>query len=226
MIKAKYTMVLKTIMDDAEGMKALNAALSDYPMYTPTNEITFTLIPTRDQLNTMLLNKYKYREIGFETVGRFLDELKTAMHEIMPYYYQLFKTSDILNSIDDPFGNVDITETFEQTTAGTASTNVEDNTISNDRNVVSDTPASQIDVKHIDNIDHASQITWNGIDNESNSKSDSETSGTTSHTLTRKGNQGVNTYAHDLEELKRSFQNITQEIINDVRIQELFMQVY
>ena len=226
MINAKYTIVLKTIMDEPDGLESLNKALSEYPMYFPVNPINFTLIPTREELNKILLNRYKYREIGFETVGRFLDELKTSMNEIMPYYYQLFKAHDILNDIEDPFGNVDIVETFEQTTAGTASTNVEDNTISNDRNVVSDTPSSQIDVKHIDNIDHASQITWNGIDNESNSKSDSETSGTTSHTLTRKGNQGVNTYAHDLEELKQTFQNLTQEIINDVRIQELFMQIY
>ena len=72
---AKYTVELRTLMNDDLVRPLLNEALSKYPMYKPltNNEEVLAIIPTRQILNDKLLNHYKYREIGFETVGRFLD---------------------------------------------------------------------------------------------------------------------------------------------------------
>lgn len=259
-MKAKYTMLLKDIMDDSEGKQLLNKALSTYPMYEPKHPANYSIIPTREQINTKLLNHYKYREIGFETPGRFLDELEITMNEIMPYYYQLFKSEDIMNDIKDPFGNVDITETFEQETEGSSkgssssqstnqtesssNSNTDTDMTNNTKNISSKTPQGLLDIgtKDIDSVGYGDNATWN--EDISNSKgnteetgsatsessgsgqSSNETSGTTKHTLTRVGNQGVNTYAHDMKELREIFLNIEQQIITDPRIAELFMLVY
>ena len=53
---------------------------------------------------------------------------------------------------------------------------------------------------------------------------ESENSGTVKHTLTRKGNQGVNTYAHDMIEYRQSFINVDMMVIGALR--DLFLLVY
>lgn len=247
MINAKYSIVLKTLMDDPIARAEIDKALSDYPMYEKNPQPEY--ISTRKQLNEKILNHYKYREIGSETPGRFLDDLRTTMHEIMPYYVQLYKSHDIMESLEDPFGNVDIVETFEEQTSGTASgsTNGTSNSTSeattdltnNGKNVKTNTPQGdilQINSKEINTVTHADEITWD--ENTSNSKSNasneslstaesnSESSATTKHTLSKKGNQGVNTYAHDMKELRQTFLNIDEMIIENKKIQELFMQIY
>lgn len=114
MIKAKYTVVLKALMDNPEARAALDDALSRYPLYEKKSPEKFipSYIPTRQQLNNKILNHYKYREIGFETVGRFLDELEIAMEEIMPEYNLLFLTADQDFNI---IWNVDYEKNMERT---------------------------------------------------------------------------------------------------------------
>lgn len=232
------------------------------------NEKTFDLIPTREQLNEKLINHYKYREIGFETVGRFADELKITMNEIMPRYNELFKTVVIMSEIKDPFGNVDFTETFEQESestsksdgknTGSSSENSSNNSTdtgtsessstSNGKNVKADTPQDKISIgtKDIDSVDYASEANWNeDISNVEGSSSNtssssgthsrssedisegsSESAGKVKHTLRKVGNQGVNTYAHDMNEFRTSIIDVVEQIINDSRLSELFIQVY
>lgn len=252
MIKAKYTIVLKTLMDDENVKPLIDKALSTYPMFTPENKFIFSELPTREQLNNKLLNHYKYREIGFETIGRFLDELEISMNEIMPYYNQLLKTSDIINGLDDIFGNLDVEEIYKETTEGlqegessgksnvSDSSTTETNTNGYNKSVKSSTPQGQLDIsnKGIDTLNYADEVNWNHSTNEdrstntgesesnTSSSAKNETSTTTEHTLKRKGNQGVNTYAHDMLEFRELIRNIELEIINHPRIQELFMLVY
>lgn len=244
MIYGKHTIYLKTLMEDEKVRPLLNKALSTYPMYEPKNPANYSIIPTREQLNTKLLNHYKYREIGSETVGRFLDDLETTMCEIMPYYYQLFKTEDIMNEIEDPFGNVDIEEKFEQETTGKANNTTETTAESNTntdmttagKNVNSKTPQSQLEVtaQNIDTLSYADNVSWNKEDSNStgtttdngSATSNSESEGTVTHTLTKKGNQGVNTYAHDMKEFREIIRNIEVEIIENPKIAELFYLVF
>ena len=252
MIRAKYTVVLKTLLDEEQTNGLIQTALQDYPMYEPTNPATYTLIPTREQLNKKILDHYKYREIGFETVGRFIDELRITMNEIMPYYYQMYKSADVLNGVDDPFGNVDIVETYDETITGkstgksnnTSKTNSEstsDTTMNdNSKTVHTTTPQTNVNIaaNDIESVPYADDINWNqnssnstgtnkdNADTTSSGSSEGTSEGKTSHTLTRKGNQGVNTYAHDLKELRETFNNIEQMIINDKRLSELFMLVF
>lgn len=259
-VPARYTEVLINLLENPQTKPLIDKALSTYPMYVPINENTYSIIPTREELNNKILNHYKYREIGFETVGRFIDELETTMNEIMPYYYSLYKSADILNGISDPFGNVDIVETFEQETEGSsrgsssgtaenetntnANSSTNTNMTNNSKNVNSKTPQGQLNISSndIDSISYADNVTWNKDSSNSNGETEdestststssssgesaNETTGKTKHTLTKQGNQGVNTYAHDMKELREIFINIEQQIINDDRVQELFMLVY
>ena len=268
MIYGQYSVVLKTLMDDERVMPLIQRALSTYPMYEPKNPTLYTIIPTRDELNKKLLNFYKYREIGFETIGRFLDELEIAMCEIMPYYNQLMSSEDMMNGIEDIFGNIDITESYEETSTGkqtgaaqssssseviseqnnTTTSQSSVNSDSSSKTIESETPGNELSITagDINSISYADKATWNKDNNtsssestdtssvdsssssnqESSSSSDVSTQGNISHTLTRKGNQGVNTYAHDMLEFRELFLNIVQSIINDKRIAELFMMVY
>ena len=259
---ARYTEYLRDLMMNEETKNAIETALSSYPLYAP--KALIELIPTREELNEKLLNHYKYREIGFETVGRFCDELEITMKEIMPRYNELFKTIEIMAELPSPFDNVDVTETFEQETTNTASgegssngkvNNTSENdgdssatigNTSNSKRLESDTPQNSINVgtKNIDGVTYASGAEWSeGITegnetrevhdkgssesiSENSSRSTSEASGKVKHTMTKKGNQGVNTYAHDMNEFRTSIIDVVDQILNDERVAELFMMVY
>ena len=95
-IPARYTEVLVNLLNNDEAKAKIMEAMSTYPMYQrkSTEEHIPCYIPTREELNNAILNYYMYREIGFETFGRFLHELKTTMEEIMPYYNQLYFSTD------------------------------------------------------------------------------------------------------------------------------------
>lgn len=276
----KYTVSLKKLLDNPEVKPLIDKALSSYPLYEPAHKIVYAYIPTREELNKKILNAYKYREIGFETVGRFIDELEISMNEIMPYYNSLYKSIDMMNELDNIFENVDIEELFDEQREGSSKGNSkgssegsskgtsESNNTSNatsesktnsnvesyNKNVESQTPQNDIRTQNteIDSVSYADKITWNHnnsndsatntgsdttksstdskVSNESTQSTTGETSeetkGNTTHKLHRKGNQGVNTYAHDLLEFRELFINIEQQIINDRRIRELFMQIW
>lgn len=255
---AKYTAVLINLLDDPNAKEKITEALSKYPMYEPENN-EHGLIPTREQLNQKIIDAYKYREIAFETVGRFIDELRITMCEIMPYYNQMLHTVDIMNKIEDPFGNVDFTETYEEektdtskATSKNSSTNDTQTTDKQQTNtsmkddskiIKSDTPQNDLDLpSKIGDVSYASEAQWNENNSNSNgntngegtahSKTDSTgdneviATGKVKHTFSKKGNQGVNTYAHDIIEFRNSILNVEQMIINDKRLKELFLMVW
>lgn len=258
MMRAKYTVVLRTLMDDPQLKQQLDQALATYPLYEADQ--AYDLIPTREQLNDRILNHYKYREIGFETIGRFLDELKITMAEIMPRYNELFKTVVTMANLPSPFDNVDVVETFKEErktnsttdsstgteTTSTASdrTTTEGTATSHNKHINSKTPQDKLSVPAdgIDSVDYADEAQWNkdtsttggssSSDGESNATSDTQTNTTNEgsesveHTYTKKGNQGVNTYAHDMNEFRTSIIDVVDQIVNDSRIGELFMLVY
>ena len=263
---AKYTVVLNELLRHPETKVAVDEALSTYPLYK--GKKFYDLIPTREELNKRLLNHYKYREIGFETTGRFVDELEITMCEIMPYYNEMFKTIEIMADLENPFDNVDVIETYNEKntgeTSGTSSgnTTADSTTTNNDtttssvksnvnhtsKNVQSETPSNELEITadNIDSVSYADKVTWNKDTNtddstsygssssttsnkntsEMQSTSTGVSTGTTEHTLHRKGNQGVNTYAHDMNEFRTSIIDVVNDIITDERVAELFMLVY
>lgn len=243
---ARYTEYLRDLMLNEQIKPLLDKALSTYPLHVPKKD--YALIPTREQLNKKILDHFKYREIGFETVGRFLDELEITMCEIMPYYNERFKTIEVMSDIENPFDSVDMVETFKQTTRGTASnsgssenTNAGTSKTSqqgNAKSIDSDTPQDSLNIgsKGIDSVEYASTAAWseNLADSESEhsdtisstSQGSSESETVVEHEHTRRGAQGVTTFGHDMIEFRDSIIDVMNEIVNDERLNELFMIVY
>lgn len=277
---ARYTEVLRDLIQNPYTKECIDKALSNYPLYQ--GKKLYDMIPTREQLNTKLLNHHKYKEIGFETPGRFFDELEITMNEIMPLYNEMYKTVEIMADLENPFDNVDITESFEQTRSdtsesegmasntsssnatngsttsqeatgsATSSENSSGNGTESNIRKHSDTPQNSIgnydsylseytkeekstnqsaETSGMSSNESTSNITNEGTsetseEGQSTSSSSSTSSGTLSHTFKKKGNQGVNTYAHDMNEFRTSIIDITNQIINDERINNLFMLIW
>ena len=184
---AKYTVKLKTLLEDENIRPLIEKAMSTYPMYEKKSKEEFipSYIPTREELNQKILNYYKYREIGFETVGRFLDELEIALIEIMPYYCQLFFSADmdynVIHNVDyvkeikiaRDGKNTNTTAGNDKTTSeviGSSSsetkasdTNTTNASVENyNKGVKSDTPQGQLGItnKNIDTVDYASELSF------------------------------------------------------------------
>ena len=67
---ANYTVYLSDLMNNEQIGKKLEAALSTYPIYIQRSKEEYipSVVPTREVLNKKILNHYKYREIGFESI--------------------------------------------------------------------------------------------------------------------------------------------------------------
>lgn len=100
---SKYTTELRYLVD-----QGFDFQLTEYPLFDESYRAT---------LNKKILDHYRFREIGFETPGRFRHQLKTKLNEIMPYYNQLYN-SQLLEV--NPLYTVDYTETSMKQTDGTS----------------------------------------------------------------------------------------------------------
>lgn len=254
MIPARYTEVVDNLLRYPDTAQAIAEAMSKYPLYeTDPNKVreygTSYKVPTRQELNTKILSYYRFREIGQETVGRWLFELETALAEIMPKYNQLFYSAD---QDFNPIYNVDYirntqrnksdtnigsqSNTTNTSTTGTDSTTTQEN----GKMVNSKTPQNQLSISNmnIDSVDYADEANWNKV-NGSTSGNSSTTGSSTSNgsnsvignekegiVETTKGNFGVTSAQDLILKYRETILNIEQMIIHDPRIEELFMLIY
>lgn len=212
----------------------------DYPSYYTGDE--------KKAFEQKVIDHYRFRQIGQETPGRWLHNFRTRMREIMPYYIQLYESQAMMQALDDPFGNVDVTETFEQTTTGehtgtsTSSDNAESTTTNHQTTTgsgdnvkkFSNTPQGSIEnldsymtEATVDRTNNTETVNGGGTatsENNGTTTSQGSETGTIRHTMTKKGNQGVSTYAHDMKELRETFLNIDMQIIHELN--DLFLMVY
>lgn len=260
----------------------------DYPTYYTGAE--------KAAFENKVTQHYWFRQIGQETPGRWLHYFRQRMREIMPYYIQLYKSQEIMDAIEDPFGNVDITETLteertgntSETKRGTSSSTATDEATSSSEGKTTDTGTTKTDsgatserseerttnggntrkfsntpqgsIANLDNYlteatvdssNNSDTLTASDISEQNStttvnnsqiseqsatgkntmtaSGTNEETasgteSGTLTSTLHRKGNHGVNTYAHDMIEYRQTFLNIDMQIIDELK--DLFLQVY
>lgn len=234
------TRVTVELRDILTGDHPVDLWAFDYPSYYEGE--------AKRAFEQKVIDHFYFRQIGAETVGRWLHMFRSRMREIMPYYMQMYKSVEIMNGISDPFGNIDITETFEQTAAGNRTGNTTGKSSGTQTSETSGSREETVNKEHrfsntpqssIDNLDNylteasrdtdtasASDTHSTNTSDESNTEgtTSEETSNTVTHTLTRKGNQGVNTYAHDMIEFRQSFIDVDMMIINN--LQDLFLMVY
>lgn len=211
----------------------------DYPV--PAKTVTYNgktaAVPfDKDAFQQKILDHYRFRQIGQETVGRWLHYFRTRIREIMPYYVQLYEFEAKWFNIADPLESYNLTETFEETSSGSGTQSTSGTSESNSENAgtnektsrVSDTPQGRIE-----NLDD--YLTRAGKDNETSSgtasvtgsdtsETSSENTGTTTHTLTRRGNIGVQPLGTEVTNIRDAFINIDLMVINELK--DLFLQVY
>ena len=253
-IPARYTEVLDNLLNNEEANAEIQLAMSTYPLYeTDPDRVkqygTAYKIPTRSELNEKILNHYRFREIGQETFGRWLFELKTALVEIMPKYNQLFYSAD---QDFNPIYNVDYIKSIKRgkkdSSVGTQNSSTNTNTTGEDtssneeftKSVNSKTPQSQLNIPNtgIDTVDYADDASWgknSGTTSGSNTTNGNSTMNGSNSVIGKededilentKGNFGVVSAQDLIIKYRETIINIEQMIINDPRIKELFMLIY
>lgn len=148
--------------------------LDDYPIYKEEH---------RSVLNNMIIRRYYFREIGFETWGQFRWMLRRTMFEIMPWYNKVYEAlemlKDPLTSRDMHYeeswdvattndvvrdGSAKTDETVNGSTSNNTTTSGSSTTDSSgtttDRNVFQDTPMNQLDSGGIRALDYATNVTY------------------------------------------------------------------
>ena len=190
----------------------------DYDFYTNDETIKYNF-------EDKFINEYYFNEIGFETVGRFKQRLRTKLNKIMPYYTQLYQTELRAKDIDFML-NKDLEEVYERVLEGS-------NTSKNDV-TVDNSSTSNVLESNIDNGNASLELEKGSLTNvgkstlNDNTKSSNSVNDTTNQTektkLTSKGNIGVTSSAELLEKWRKVIINIDDLIINECS--DLFMQVY
>lgn len=130
-----FTMRLADVMSYGYDV-GLQAA--DYPLYDEAH---------RAALNKRIMDHYWFQEIGAETVEQFRFFLNRKLREIMPYYNQLYTSTQMQF---DPLKTVEFTDTLQSAGTNTASStdhqvaNSTSETDSDSRTVQSEFPQTQL----------------------------------------------------------------------------------
>lgn len=208
---AKVTVELRELVENGVDIWAF-----DYPSYYKGDEKT--------AFERKVIDHFYFRQIGQETVGRFLHYFRSKIREIMPYYIDLYSSVDLFKSIPDPLQSYDLTETFNKSGNSSSSTEGTSSQFDSVQNVrkYSDTP--QGNISNIEN--HMSEATKedNTVNTEGSSSSSAEGSETEEYTLRRFGNIGVQPLGDEIKKLRDAYINIDMMIINELN--DLFLKVY
>ena len=131
---------------------------------------------SRETLETMILNHFLMRRIGFETVTAFRIQLNVKMNEIMPNYNKMFDALENWDIFNDGeklertgTDNRDTLTNNSSKTTATASSNTNNNNTSDKRR--SDTPQNQIE-----DVKNGSYITEYEFDTNNSNSNDTSTS--------------------------------------------------
>lgn len=199
--------------------------LWDFDFPVPRSSIeyngkTCTVDFDKERLQEKIVDHYRFRQIGQETPARFKHYLKTKLREIMPYYVQLYEFDAKFRNIEDPLESYNLVETFEQAVTATGRSSGTNSGTTTGTSIFSDTP--QGDIANVDI--YMTNATKNNVTDSGHNSQNSENTGDTSHTLTRKGNIGVQPLGGEVQNIRSAFINIDQQIINELN--DLFLMVY
>lgn len=195
---------------DTDGYKL---GLNRYPIYD---------FASRPALNRKIIEHYYNQEIGVESVDMFVFNLGRKMVEIMPYWNQIYRSTQLEF---DPLSTYDLATIREDegTEANTATANstATSATASSARTVNSDTPQTML----AGNEDYASGATdansaGNATQNGANNSQGNTTSNANSNS-TIKGRQGSGSAL--LTQYRQTILNTDMLVIE--QLQELFMIV-
>jgi len=221
---AKYTTQLRSLIDAQYQIFDF-----DYPIFDENY---------RGVLEQKILDFYLFREIGFETAAQFKHFLKTRLNVIMPYYNQLYLTTNLitvndyninLNSVETHTRTVNTTSSGEEDTTVNGSSTSDSNTTGTNREVFSDTPNNKMGMN-----DYATNVTDSTAEGTNHEEGSSESTGNVTSSGTTQtiedyeirltGGGGVRYNADVLMEWRKSFLNIDKQIIDE--LETLFMTLW
>lgn len=242
---SKYTVELRYIQDNenlfppVDGTLSLKSALSEYPLYKEnyTDITTNEVRNRREEINNKIIEHYYFREIGFETVPRFLFALKRRMNEIMNYYNQMYKSTDVEFN---PLWNVEMHETYTHIVDDTATTtSTGDNTnggtntsLGDSFNVESDTPPTELTEEDIKSNKYASKTNFDKSNNTSTATGTAHSEGEigvignktqTFEKLTEGSSAGL-PYSDAIRQWRTIMVNIDMLIVDELK--DLFMNIW
>lgn len=191
----------------------------DYPL---TNNIT------KEQFETMILNKFIMRRIGFDTLTAFKLQLNVKLNSIMPIYNKMF----------DALENWNIFESGEVTTeTGTderQTTNTTQNTLSNSSTTqsssTSDRRNSELPQDQLENLRDGSYVGNYNYDTDTSNGQDSSTSngtatsnGTDNNEYTKEIRRSPSDKIAIMKEMQENINSIYEMIFKDLEC--LFYQL-
>lgn len=191
----------------------------DYPL---TNNIT------KEQFETMILNKFIMRRIGYDTLTAFKIQLNVKLNSIMPIYNKMF----------DALENWNIFESGEITTeTGTdkrQTTNTTQNTLSNSSTTqsssTSDRRNSELPQDQLENLRDGSYVGNYNYDTDTATGTDSSTSngsatsnGTDNNEYTKEIRRSPADKIAIMKEMQENINNIYEMIFKDLEC--LFYQL-
>ena len=187
--------------------KGFDLGLNDYPIFDENY---------RQILNDKIIDHYAFHEIGFDTPERFKFEINKSLHEIMPYYNEIYKSQ--LSMLSKPLDhNVNLSETNERLQSSNASStsNSYNYGASNNKGVYQDTPSEEILQEDLENLKHASNYTMGNTNqkNDINDASNSSVENIDNYVKMMIGNNGTKYSIELLGSLKSNMINIDLEII-------------
>lgn len=215
---ASYTTQLRTIVQsyslDQTGLKVderIKIALPyifdfDFPIWSGGQE----------KFETDFIRHFYMREIGFETFGLFKLKLEEKLNLIMPYYVDLYQTTQ--NNIDY-LTDMDWTETENRGSEGSNTSQGTSQSNSNSTSLQSDLPQTALN-----GLDYGT----NSSQDEANVNTTSNQSGTSSFNetvnRTHKGLSGDRTYSQLILEYRKTLINIEKQIFSEC--EDLFMLLW
>lgn len=195
----------------------------DYPL---TSNIT------KEKFETMILNHFLQRRIGFETVTAFRIQLDVKLNEIMPLYNKMFDALENWQIFNDGEKTVR-TGTDNRTTQSTNNTsNQLTNHSTTSTNDVSDRRNSELPQNQLEDLRNGSYVTNYNYDTNTNNGEDNSTSQGTSQAT----NQGTDNNVYNetitrtpadkiaiLKEMQENIKSIYTMIFKDLEC--LFYQL-
>lgn len=134
----------------------------------------------KEKFETMILNHFLQRRIGFETVTAFRIQLDVKLNEIMPLYNKMFNALDNWEIFND--GEVTTRTGSDNTTS--QSTNNTSNTLTNQSTTsttdISDRRNSELPQNQLEDLRNGSYVTNYNYDTNTNNGQDNSTSQGTS----------------------------------------------
>lgn len=211
---ATFTIELFKVLERYPSEDLSSIGLNDYPVLSEEY---------RKQLNDKIVMRYHMREIGQETISMFKFAMRRKMHEIMPYYNELLKTTMLKF---DPLQTINMKTVFSGENAQESEASAENLTNtdgkSESRTVQSATPQVMLAGKKDYATGAADAISKTGNESKAEEKTASNTKDKSESTSETTGYQGLP--ADMLMAFRATIINVDLLILEDLA--ELFMTVW